>query len=486
MRIRVSGTSPAAELLRGYLAQTPRSGRTAGVYTVIDKWPQYTVTLDAGERLCLDSVDSDFERRVEANLEELHDGRYQKQRAGGNRDGRAMVITVPDGLAEAVARAVYRAILQVTGHGHNSLWRRLLLRAPVLLVLLLAIPAWSQDLGNTAPPPNGIFTSVCVDRTNRDVGLQRDAAGVLKVSDCAGTLRDLKVRDLTISGTCVGCGGGGAPVDAQYWVGAANGTLTAEKNLSGFTGLVLNTAGTPSVYAGTDCLNGEILRSLDGSGVATCSAVGGIDFASQLANLFFGSPDGSNGQPDFRAIVDADIPNTITLTNLTQITNRAFSDTTGTVTVARGGLNLTATADDSVPVGDSASAYTARALPSCSNGTTSKLLYNTTTNTFSCGTDQTGSGSFTATEVEIDWDTCKVGDGPSSICRATITDAAVSSSSKILITQSGNAATARDADENEMDFLACNGRPASGTFTLTCASLRGPAHGKFKVIYTVG
>lgn len=39
---------------------------------------------------------------------------------------------------------------------------------------------------------------------------------------------------------------GGAPVDAEYWTASANSTLTAEKSLAGFTGLVKNTAGTPS------------------------------------------------------------------------------------------------------------------------------------------------------------------------------------------------------------------------------------------------
>lgn len=51
-----------------------------------------------------------------------------------------------------------------------------------------------------------------------------------------------------------GGGGGGAPTDAQYWVGAANGTLTAEHNLGALaTGLVKNTAGVPSIaVAGVD------------------------------------------------------------------------------------------------------------------------------------------------------------------------------------------------------------------------------------------
>jgi len=48
--------------------------------------------------------------------------------------------------------------------------------------------------------------------------------------------------------------------------------------------------------------------------------------------------------------------------------------------------------DDSVMVADGTT-WELKALPSCSNGTTDKLLYNATTNTFSCGIDQGGGGS---------------------------------------------------------------------------------------------
>lgn len=46
--------------------------------------------------------------------------------------------------------------------------------------------------------------------------------------------------------------GSGAPTDAQYWTAAADATLSAEKSLSGITGIVYSTAGTPSAaIAGT-------------------------------------------------------------------------------------------------------------------------------------------------------------------------------------------------------------------------------------------
>lgn len=66
-------------------------------------------------------------------------------------------------------------------------------------------------------------------------------------------------------------GGGGAPTTAQYWTGAADGTLSAEKNLGALTtGLVLNTAGVPSAYAGASCTLPQLMQNLSASGAPTC------------------------------------------------------------------------------------------------------------------------------------------------------------------------------------------------------------------------
>jgi hypothetical protein len=76
-----------------------------------------------------------------------------------------------------------------------------------------------------------------------------------------------------------------APVTAQYWVGAVDATLTNEKNLGALTtGLVINTAGTPSAYAGTSCTN-QFPRSLNGSGQATCATVQNTDLANSSFTL---------------------------------------------------------------------------------------------------------------------------------------------------------------------------------------------------------
>ena len=63
--------------------------------------------------------------------------------------------------------------------------------------------------------------------------------------------------------------------------------------------------------------------------------------------------------------------------------------TSGTLLAARGGTGTGSATSNAVLVGDG-TGWTLPVLPSCSDGTTSKLLYNNSTRTFSCGTDQSG------------------------------------------------------------------------------------------------
>lgn len=75
-----------------------------------------------------------------------------------------------------------------------------------------------------------------------------------------------------VSGACPGAGSG-APTTSEYWTGAADATLSAEKNLGALgTGLVINTAGVPSIYAGQTCTN-QVVRILSAAGAATCSTI---------------------------------------------------------------------------------------------------------------------------------------------------------------------------------------------------------------------
>lgn len=99
--------------------------------------------------------------------------------------------------------------------------------------------------------------------------------------------------------TCTLTGGG--VTDASYWVGAAHAGLSAEINLGALgTGLVINTAGTPSAYAGTSCTN-QFPRALNASGAATCVSV-------SVANDVTGTlaiGNGGTGQTTATAAFDA-------------------------------------------------------------------------------------------------------------------------------------------------------------------------------------
>ncbi len=90
------------------------------------------------------------------------------------------------------------------------------------------------------------------------------------------------------------------------------------------------------------------------------------------------------------SVTDAGAGSTVTVA-LSGGTIDATAELSGAVPVANGGTNLTAAADDNVMVGN-ATTWQSKALADCDNATTSKLLYDTTTNAFSCGSDQ-GAGS---------------------------------------------------------------------------------------------
>ena len=61
----------------------------------------------------------------------------------------------------------------------------------------------------------------------------------------------------------------------QYWTGAASSAVSAEKNLGALsTGLVINTSGVPSAYAGSSCGTGLVATATNASGALTCSLAG--------------------------------------------------------------------------------------------------------------------------------------------------------------------------------------------------------------------
>jgi len=110
-------------------------------------------------------------------------------------------------------------------------------------------------------------------------------------------------------------------------------------------------------------------------------------------------------------------------------------------------------------------------------GVTASVAGGVATATISGG----GGGPATITEVEVD-----VGTLPVYETSVSVTDATVSGTSKVLIVQSGAAATGRQADENEMDGLDVSATPAAGSFTARICAKPGPITGKFKLLYMVG
>lgn len=261
-----------------------------------------------------------------------------------------------------------------------------------LLFLLLQI--------SSVPPTPGVL--VLEEGAQQCKAISVDFVGSSITAACVGPL-----ATVTLTG-----GGGGAPTDAEYWVGAGHAGLSAEKDLSGFTGLVLNTIGTPSSKGTNSCTN-QFPRSDNASGVWACASIADADVPNNItidaaaaltadpANCGvateFAVGINASGVATCEAIADADVPNTITIDQatlaLTGDSATAFFSA-GTLEVARGGTNLTASADDNVMVGN-ATTWESKAVPDCDTAATSKLLYDTATNTFSCGTDQTSAGGVT-------------------------------------------------------------------------------------------
>jgi hypothetical protein len=92
----------------------------------------------------------------------------------------------------------------------------------------------------------------------------------------------------------------------------------------------------------SDCPSGQVAVGINAIGTAECATVTGAGFGTQSANTIFSGPaSGADATPTFRVLGDSDIPDSITLTNVTQITNRALSDMTGTVGIAQGAVGFT-------------------------------------------------------------------------------------------------------------------------------------------------
>jgi hypothetical protein len=143
---------------------------------------------------------------------------------------------------------------------------------------------------------------------------------------------------------------------------------------------VTGSSGLPADPAA--CSSGQYVTDQNASGTLTCaqpafSQLSGTATDGQLANNYSGVGACSANQ----------WASTLNDNAAPTCTQPGFSNLSGTASIAQGGTTETASTEDAVLVGNSTTDWEAKVLPSCSNATTSKLLYNSSTNTFSCGTD---------------------------------------------------------------------------------------------------
>jgi hypothetical protein len=92
-----------------------------------------------------------------------------------------------------------------------------------------------------------------------------------------------------------------------------------------------------------------------------------------------------------------------------------------------------------------------------------------------------GLSGFSATSAELNFGSTPVEAGV-----FTVTDAAVTTASKIIVQQSGVAPTSKAQDENEFDQIIFFAVPAAGTFKVFARSLTGGIAGNFKINYALG
>lgn len=91
-----------------------------------------------------------------------------------------------------------------------------------------------------------------------------------------------------------------------------------------------------------------------------------------------------------------------------------------------------------------------------------------------------GGGGGSVTEVEVDF-----GSTPRYDATFTITDAAISSTSKVVISESGKVATSRVAGDSQWDSILCSSLPATGSATVYARAQPGPVVGRRILQYSV-
>ena len=113
------------------------------------------------------------------------------------------------------------------------------------------------------------------------------------------------------------------------------------------------------------------------------------------------------------------------------------------------------------------------------SGTANSTNYLRGDNTWA--TPSGGGGSATLTETEVDFSY-----PPQKTKSFTVTDAAVTASSKIMVSQSGSVPTDKGIGESELDSASFSAIAGTGQFTLIATALDGKIGGTVKAYYLLG
>lgn len=140
------------------------------------------------------------------------------------------------------------------------------------------------------------------------------------------------------------------------------------------------------IDTGNLTITGTVGPLLGGTGTATTATVGRYlrgDGSNWVTSSVAAGGAGSCTNQFVRATVDNAAPTCASVSLST--------DVSGALGLGSGGTGVTSALDDEVLVSNG-TVWQAKQIPNCA-GTTDKLLYDTATNAFSCGTDQGGAGS---------------------------------------------------------------------------------------------
>lgn len=243
----------------------------------------------------------------------------------------------------------------------------------------------------------GSSTPACTGTGNADTGALVHASGVSGGTSMMAMSKQylvLKGR-LADNQDAIQPDGGQAPYDGGTWVVllADGGT---RYQYAGRHGEVTVVASGPKyggfLFEAKNAITGGIedkvfavgpfggISNVSGQTRANFHVCPGVNILTSLGQYFYGAQPG-----ELAYGADTDTWYTCRATGWKEMHSDVAS-------VAQGGTGSAPAGSDQVLVSTSTSAATWRTLPNCSNATTSKLLYDSSTDTFSCGTDQTGGG----------------------------------------------------------------------------------------------